>query len=184
MRLDWRYNTLICQRSNSIKIVRWFFLLAIIFISFFLGVAAQITFHGTWKFIVQSSGVISSVASLLTLVLAIFALNNWRKQVREDIALKSLTELEDAVTLLYLAFLEPSEELKANLHLPELHHKSIMLCYRLGRRGYYVESVKELDNSISNAVKDLKQNGVVSESINDDMFAALGRLSEKSRTVS
>ena len=170
-------------RSICIRFFRWVFLIVIVCTAFFLGSVARGHFPDLTSYLTSVSTVITSLTSILMLVAAVVALNNWRKQVREDLVIKTLTDLEDTVTLLFIAFLEPSGKLKQNTKLTELYKKSIILCFRLRRRGYWVDHTKDLEVCISNVINSLRDSGEVPAEVNNAMLTALNKLTEESNNV-
>ncbi|MBP3140214.1 hypothetical protein ACTFQF_16390 [Aliivibrio fischeri] len=145
---------------------------------FFAGKTSNSTELSTWKLLVDFGTILGGIAALGAMVLALIAMNDWKRQLREQIAIDSAIELEDLATRFYMACIGDIKQVKKHPDL-QVHSKAILLCFRLKRRGFHIKEVKELEMALSDIVDLMMNHNFISEDALNNLLLKMNEFSKK-----
>jgi len=145
---------------------------------FFAGRASSSIELDTWTLLVDLGTILGGIGALGAMSLAFVAVNDWKRQLREQIAIDSAIELEDLVTRFCMACLGDIEKVKTHPDL-QVHSKAILLCFRLRRREYHVKEVQALETALTNIVDSMMEKDTISDGDLDKLLLNLNNFSKK-----
>lgn len=163
---------------KTVRLIAIAIIIMLMLACFFAGRVSSSIELDTWKLLVDLGTIIGGVGALGAMCLAFVAVNDWKRQLREQIAIDSAIELEDLVTRFYMACLGDIEEVKSHPDL-QVHSKAILLCFRLRRREYHVKEVQTLENVLTNIVDSMMEKNIILDNDVDKLLLSLNNFSKK-----
>ncbi|EPZ2425601.1 hypothetical protein ACXLRA_004280, partial [Vibrio vulnificus] len=157
--------------------VRIFLLFTICVFSFYAGQAACVPDTLRWEFLLELSSILAALAALGTLYVAYLALGNWEAQIKGQVIFQTAIDLEDKLSLLYMRFTSGSDKLQ-NEENAILYQSIKLLCFRLRRRNFNVEVIKEIEEALSKIIAIHRDSGDLSDEHMDKLFQGLTKFSQ------
>ncbi|HHQ4898944.1 hypothetical protein [Aeromonas veronii] len=122
--------------------------------------------------------IMSNVATIIAAVVAIFALNSWRYQLKHskiyEIAISVEAEVDEV--LIHTA---NESNMNGNRYIYELSKNITLNRFRLMRRNTFIEEVKELELTYRAAISDLGEFGFIRTANHTSLSEALNKFSAR-----
>lgn len=163
---------------KAVRLIAIAVIIMLMLACFFAGRVSSSIELNTWKLLVDLGTIIGGVGALGAMSLAFVAVNDWKHQLREQIAIDSAIELEDLVTTFYMACLGDIEKVKSHPDL-QVHSKAILLCFRLRRRKYHVKEVQDFENALTNIVDSMMKKDIILDRDMDNLLLSMNNFSKK-----
>ena len=155
-------------------------ILAILMLIFFYaGQATNLKDITPWIFLKEFSSVLGSFSAVGMIFIAYKALDSWREQIRGQLFLDSVMELEGKLQRYVLACLADPEDRKRRKDLL-LFSDITDLCFNLRRREFNDKLVKSIEVALSETVGFLKKQPTakVSKELTDNLWNELTNLTD------
>ena len=122
--------------------------------------------------------VISVLFSILTLIIAFIALNNWRTQIKHKLIYDTALALEKSLVNFLLATVSEDADFN-NDQLVIVNEQIRESRFILQQREFEVSLLKNIELGIRKAIQDIKSNGFVTSNSHNNLLSFMHELSNK-----